>query len=93
MMTTKELREAIIARYALSSSTKTRTAINVAIRASVVGGDDVLDALELTDRLARRLGERKLAGHALAQQAHTALQELRDVMAQVVFEKYEGEQQ
>lgn len=68
---------------------KGRQAVNAAIRAEVVGGDDCLDSLATVTRLADRLDERQLAGRDLAKDAHRSLAALREVMAGVISERYE----
>ena len=67
---------------------KDREAFNRAIRAELVGGDDLLDAMELVDRIARRLGERNLAGSQVAQDALDSLRDLRQVMSDVIAKRY-----
>lgn len=71
----------------LYGKTNSRDAVNAAIRAELVGGDDLLDALPLVHRLAKRTRERGLAGEDLAQRALTSLTEMRDVMADIVLQK------
>lgn len=67
---------------------KGRQAVNAAIRAEIVGGDDCLDSLAMVTRLADRLDERQLAGRDLAKDAHRSLIALREVMAGIVAERY-----
>ena len=69
-------------------SLSSRSAVNAAIRAEMVGGDDLLDALERVDRLVQRLRDRQLAGVDEAQAAMDRLQSLRDIMANIVIERY-----
>lgn len=68
-----------------------KTCIQRAIREEMVGGDDLLDSLETTLRLAQRLEDRDLAGKQLARDAHEILKALRDVMANVISCRYELE--
>jgi len=65
-----------------------RKAINAAIRAELVGGDDVLDCLDRLDRTARRLKERDLAGQYEAQNALDSLRALRDLMSNIIADRY-----
>lgn len=67
---------------------KDHEAVNRAIRAELIGGDDLLDAMDLVDRLARRLRERELAGAQLAQEALDTLRDLRVVMGDVIAQRY-----
>jgi len=67
---------------------KGRELFNRAIRAELVGGDDLLDAMDLVDRLARRLRERDLAGKSEAQQAMDALIRCRQIFADVIGSRY-----
>lgn len=60
---------------------------NAAIRAWCVGGDDLLDSMEIVNRLATRLRERNLAGQDEAQLALERLRVLREVMLSVVRSK------
>lgn len=65
-----------------------RDAINRAIRAELVGGDAVLDALGLVHHAHRKLLDRNLPGIEQAAIAADALQELRDVMAAEIGRRY-----
>lgn len=76
-------------RYELPKNTKSRQAINYALRAELVGGDDLLDALPLVDRLVVRLRERGLAGVDEAQAALDGLRRTRDVMESIIRDRYE----
>ena len=80
-MPIRELRE----KYGKS---KVRQVFNAAIRAELVGGDDLLDAMPLVDRLTIRLKERDLAGQTEAQAALDALRDLREVMAAVIAKRW-----
>ena len=53
---------------------------NRRLRDTMVGADDLLDALRHTHRLVSRLRDRGLAGVAEAQAAHDALIALRGLM-------------
>lgn len=66
-----------------------KQAVNAGIRAEIVGGDDLLDALELVNRLAKRLRQRNLAGQYEAQVALNALRRLRDLQAELLLRRYE----
>lgn len=65
-----------------------RDAVNRAIRAELVGGDDCLDALNLVDRLARRLTDRGLAGGDEAQEALDSLRSVRAIMERIIHDRY-----
>lgn len=65
-----------------------RQATNAAIRAELVGGDDLLDALPLVHRLAVRLKERELAGQEEAWEALDALTRLRDLQVDIIMQRY-----
>jgi hypothetical protein len=80
-MGTKEIRE----KYGGNN----RQATNAAIRAEMVGGDNLLDALELVHRLATRLKERRLAGQDEAFEALDALTRLRELMVELVRRRYD----
>lgn len=67
---------------------KPRQVINRAIRAEMVGGDNLLDAMELVARLADRLKDRDLAGTDEAFEALAALARLRELMADLLMERY-----
>lgn len=70
---------------------KLHQAINRAIRAEMVGGDDLLDALERVDRLTRRL---KDFGHPGVTEATAALEQLRalkELMSALVRARYDRE--
>lgn len=67
---------------------KRRQAVNAAIRGEMVGGDDLLDAMPLVDRLTARLRERDLAGIDEAQAALDHLRTLRDLMASIIAQRY-----
>ncbi len=66
-----------------------RDAINRAIRAELVGGDAVLDALGLVHHAHRKLLDRDLPGIAQAAIAADALQELRDLMVEEIARRYD----
>lgn len=83
MATNREIKAALGLREGASG----RQVENAAIRAWCVGGDDLLDAMELVNRLAARLRERKLAGQDEAQAALERLKMLREVMLSVVRSK------
>lgn len=75
-------------RAVYGASLKGRAAVNAAIRAELVGGDDLLDAMERVDRLAARLRERGLAGAAEAQAALDQLRACREVLSEVIAARY-----
>lgn len=77
----------IIAALGLRERASTREAYNAAIRKIQVGGDDLLDALALVDRLRARLVERDLPGQREAQDALHALLALRDLMDSIIRER------
>lgn len=81
-MSIDEFRE----RYGRSK--KNRQRYNAAIRAEMVGGDDLLDAMELVNRLMTRLRERGLAGIEEAQQALDALDDLRELQCDLIRDKH-----
>jgi hypothetical protein len=66
---------------------RTRSRQNVRIRETMVGGDDLLDALPLVHRLASRLAERGLAGQTEADEAYAALDRLRSLMVELSKDK------
>lgn len=70
----------IKARYGGNS----KQALNRAIRAELVGGEDVLDALGLLSRAVLRLEEHGLPA-AKARQAEAALVAVRDEMADQIL--------
>ena len=76
--------QALRAKYRKS---KTRDAVNAAIRAELVGGDDTLDALFLVDKVANRLKDKGLAGQREARAALSAIHALRDVMANIIVDR------
>ncbi len=64
-----------------------KQAVGAAIRAEMVGGDDLLDALPLIHRLVTRLRDRDLAGVDSAQAALDQLVELRELMGSIVLQR------
>lgn len=74
----------IIAALGLREGASTRQAYNAAIRKMQVGGDDLLDALNLVDRLYVRLKERDLPGQREAKMALDSLVQLRDLMDEII---------
>lgn len=64
-------------------SSKTRHAINKAIRAELVGGNDALDCIHPLGRLARNLREKDLPG---AERAIDAVNALDDVLREMQLE-------
>jgi hypothetical protein len=76
MASRQELRDAL----GLTKNANARQTENKAIRAYCVGGDDLLDALELVNRLATRLRERGIAGANDAQLALDMLIVVRELM-------------
>lgn len=68
-----------------------RQAMSAAIRAEMVGGDDLLDSLETVYRLATRLKERGLAGSDEAYEALDALTRLRELMGHLILQRYQSE--
>jgi hypothetical protein len=81
MATRQELRELL----GCSKNLNARSVQNRAIRAFCVGGDDCLDALEKVNRLAERLRERSIAGADSARAALELLREVREQMADFVY--------
>lgn len=76
-------------RQKYGKNLKARQAVNAAIRGEIVGGDDLLDALPLVDRLTQRLRDRELAGVDEAQAALDHLRTLREIMAGIIAERYD----
>ena len=68
----------------MKPNAKGRKVLNTAIRRHMVGGDDLLDSMELVNRLVTRLRERGLAGQDEAQRALDELNALRDLMVEIV---------
>lgn len=79
----KEMR----AMLGLPVSTGGRRTINKAIREWCIGGDDLIESIELVNRLHTRLKERSLPGHTAAGEALQKLIEVKDVMTDHVFAK------
>lgn len=75
-------------RAKYGASLKGRAAVNAAIRAELVGGEDCLDALELLHRLTTRLRERNLPGADDAQNALNAARACANVMSDEIAERY-----
>ena len=65
---------------------KGREAVNHAIRAELVAGDECLEALNLANQAARKL--RNLPGTETAEMALTALQQLRDILSEEIAHRY-----
>ena len=82
-MSTKEIREALGIRSGASS----RQVFNAAIRRWLVGGDDLLDSIELVNRLVSRLRDRGLAGAEESQEALDRLLEVRKLFENSVRAK------
>jgi hypothetical protein len=76
------------ARYG-GPNTKSANAYNRAIRSELVGGDDLLDAMERVERLVSRLSDRDLAAVAAADRALEALREVKAVMIGIIRRRYE----
>lgn len=68
---------------------KNREAVNRAIRAELVAGDDVLDALESLHCAHRKLSQRNLPGTNLADDAAETVAELREVMESEIRRRYD----
>lgn len=68
-----------------------RQAMSAAIRAEMVGGDDLLDSLDTVYRLATRLKERGLAGSDEAYEALDSLTRLRELMGHLILQRYQTE--
>jgi hypothetical protein len=74
--TNREIKEALGLRPGAAG----RQVENSAIRAWCVGGDDLLDGMELVNRLAFRLRERGIAGVEDAELSLSHLRVVRDLM-------------
>lgn len=74
-MSFRDLRE----NYGIPNA-KPRGALNRAIREECVGGEDLLDAMELISRVWQRIDDRNISGSEHAKAAIAELVKLRDVM-------------
>lgn len=68
-------------------------AIKRAIRTELVGGEDLLDALQLVNRVRVRLQDKSLPGVQEAKTAETALRELRELMEGEILSRYTADSQ
>lgn len=68
---------------------KGRQAVNAAIRAELVGGDDCLDAMASLHRLATRLRQRGLDRADEAQAALDACRRVADAMSDEIARRYD----
>jgi hypothetical protein len=76
------------AKMGLGKNTKPRQVINAIIRSKLVGGDDCLEAMELCDRLAKRLDRYPHQSQA-ANDTLDALRKLREIMADAAMRQAE----
>lgn len=67
-------------------------AVRRAIRAELVGGEDLLEAMQLVHRLRTRLQGKQLDGIHEAKAAETALAELRNIFAGEILRRYESKE-
>lgn len=67
---------------------KARQAVNAAIRAELVGGDDCLDAIASLHRLATRLRQRGLDGADDAEAALDSCREVAEAMSNEIARRY-----
>lgn len=79
----KQLRE----KY--GKNLKGRKALNAAVRAELIGGDDVLDALNIVNAAARAMKDRDFDGWQELEQAAQLLIEVADKMRAEIGRRYD----